>query len=239
MSTTTNPQTAGVANSPYILAQSAISVILLPSSSIAANGIITVGTALPTTYANAWVYLPAGAAYTGSPAGVYFAQFISTLSGTVYTNYANPATTAFTPNIPSVLGTPVAGVGAFTQTTVSQNLMQVMIPGGAMGLNGALRCYNVCTEPNNANAKTTGVSLNGVSVNFAVLTSNAGYASVPLVTNQGVMNRQLCSVHTGITSPIRTSIDTSINQPLTFAAQLSVATDYIVLEGFTIEILPA
>ena len=35
------------------------------------------------------------------------------------------------------------------------------------------------------------------------------------------------------------SINTAIDQPLTFTGQLAVATDYIVLEGFTVEVIPA
>ena len=76
---------------PIILAQSAVPLGLLPSGTVAADGTITLATALPTTYSGGmWGRLPAGAV-VGGAAGLYWIVFSSTAVGAVKTSFADPA----------------------------------------------------------------------------------------------------------------------------------------------------
>lgn len=78
---------------PYILAQCNVPIGIAPTGTMAANGAITLGTALNTTYSGGlWLYLPAGAAYAGSLAGFYWTVMSSTTLGTVYNNTYTPGT---------------------------------------------------------------------------------------------------------------------------------------------------
>src|SRR5437667_3823845 len=65
------------------LAAAAIKMVVAPTGTMANNGAITLGTALPSTYANCYLLLPAGAIAAGSAAGWYFAQMSSTTAGVV------------------------------------------------------------------------------------------------------------------------------------------------------------
>ena len=76
------PAAGVLAKSTFVVARSAIPVILAPNGTIATNGTVTLGTALPLVYASAWVRFPAGAV-VGGLAGLYFVKFSSTTVGQV------------------------------------------------------------------------------------------------------------------------------------------------------------
>lgn len=238
-----NKPIPGAAPFPCVVYQTAVPVILAPSGTIATNGVVTLGTALPTIYANAWCYFPAAMMSAGL-AGLYFVKFSSTTVGQVYTNFVDASTTAFTPYIPSNLVAGVGNNGAYTQTTASNlTLANVTIAGGSMGLNGKIRTTPKFALLNNANSKVLGQFFGGANLglsnNFA---SVAGAGALCSIINRGVTNAQLSSGNIGdlgSTIPLYGTIDTSINQPLTLTGQLATATDYIILEAFTVEVLPA
>lgn len=227
-----------------VLAQAAVPVILAPNGTVATNGTITLGTALPTTYANAWVYLPAGAV-SGGLAGLYFATFSSTTVGVITTTYKSLAA-AFTPYIATGTVVATGSNSAYTQTTATDiTLANITVPGGLMGANGMLRPMAAYASLNNANSKPVKLYLGGTNFGGSSLsmTSLAGAQFVRTVQNRGSQASQVClgssaaSNFMGV-SPTYLSIDTSVNKALTFTAQLTTATDYIVLEGFTVEVLP-
>ena len=228
-----------------IAAQTAIPSILLPNSTVATNGIITIGTALPTTYANFWGFLPAGAV-VGGAAGLYFMKATSPTSAQVYTNYVDASVTAFTPYIPSgALVNAVGSNSAYTQTTASNfTLANVTITGGSMGLNGTLRISSGYGLNSSAGARGNVINLSGSQVGGASVNNVAAEFTNVVIRNRQLLNSQhtiasnLALVYAAPSTTF-TAIDTSINQPLTFTGQLATATDYIVLEGFTVEILPA
>lgn len=250
----TNPVTGGISLSTggvtvpvaYVLKQSAVPVILAPNGTVATNGTITLGTALPTTYSGgAWVRLPAGAV-SGGLAGLYWTVFSSTTVGAVKTNFVDVAT-AFTPYIPS--GTLVAETGsnaAYTQTSASDiTLANITVAGGLMGPNGALRVSPKSSWANNANAKTVKVLLSNFAVASYSVPSTLTSSPILDVRNRGSQSLQIgfataTDRNFGVVAAYSYgAIDTGANQPLTFTGQLAVATDYIVLEGFTVEVLPA
>jgi hypothetical protein len=229
---------------PYILAQSAVPVCLAPNGTVATDGVVTLGTALPTTYSGGiWLRLPAGAV-SGGEAGLYWAVMSSTTQGQVYTNFADPAT-QFIPFIPS--GTLVAATGsnaAYTQTTGAViSLVNVTVPGGAMGPTGQLESRPIWTYPNNANNKVIQHSLGGVAYAAWTNTTTSTETRLARLRNRGVMNRQVDSAYLGFAASTQVigyrGIDTSIDQPAVLIAYIAVATDFIVLESFDYQILPS
>ena len=230
---------------PYILAQTAIPVIL-PSSGTITNGVLSALTALPTAYGGAWMYFPAGASLP-SGAGLYWVSSVTTTGGNITTSFAN-ASTAFTPYIPASPVLITSGGAAYTQTIGSDiTLANITVPGGLMGANGALRIETVYdqTTPVTANAKSENVKLGSATVHTLNTGGNTFTSEFFTVKNRGIPNSQLSyranqSIGGNQTtnSAVFAAIDTSISQPLTFTGQIAVATDYIVLEGFTVEVLP-
>jgi len=227
-----------------LLKQSAIPVIIAPNGTVAANGTITLVTALPTTYTRAWVRLPASAV-VGGLAGLYYATFISTTVGSIKTNFADAAS-SFTPYIPE---SPVAAVGsgaAYTQTTAADiTLANITVPGGFMGANGSVRSTLVFANNNSANTKTLAYRFASVVNITTSQTTSTGVRTQLQTSNRGSesLNYTYPSIGScfGPTSnpPPYTTVDTSANQSLTLTGQLAVATDYVILEGFTVEVLPA
>lgn len=227
------------------LKQTAVPVILAPNGTVATNGTITLGTALPTTYANAWVRLPAGAVSGGS-AGLYYATFSSTTVGVITTTFADAAT-AFSPYIPSSTVVAVGSNSAYTQTTGAEvTLFNVTVPGGMLGANGSLRYTGVGSHPNNANAKSYRAKLSSaiifntsptttLTAYFERMVHNRGTASSQVIPSTGLLGTGTASA----AGPTYSAVDTSVDQAFIFTAQLAVATDYLVLEAFTVEVLPA
>lgn len=239
-------------NAPYILAQWAVPVILAPNGTVATNGTITLGTALPTTYSGgAWVRLPA-AAVVGDAAGtIHYAVFSSTTVGVIYTLTADAAV-AFTPYIPTVALVAATGSNsAYTQTISADiTLANVTVPGGAMGASGKLRVEDATQTNNSAGTKTVKVALLTANMLTANLSTSVGSRRMSTIQNAGLLTSQKGHTATqgiaqgpgtGTTTGVMlvSAINTGIAQPLTFTGQLAVATDYIVLEAATVEILPS
>src|ERR1700693_852831 len=87
--------------SPVIpVIQNAIPMILPSSGTIGNNGALSALTALPTIYANAYLYFPAGAIVAGSLAGLYYCIMSSTTAGTIYNNTYD-TTLGVMPTIPA------------------------------------------------------------------------------------------------------------------------------------------
>lgn len=244
MTTSVNPARGGKANFPYILAQSAVPVCLAPNGTIATNGTVTLGTALPTTYSGGiWLRFPANAVSGDSTGGLYWAVMSSTTVGIVYAGNVDPAT-EFVPYIGSTGGGAVTGSNsAYTQTTAADvTLVNVTVPGGTMGANGAVRTVARWSLTNNANSKSVKLNFGGTSTLSNTPTSAAGFGSIYTIRNRGVANKQFAPSYTSDTTsgtPLFPAIDTSVDVALTFPVQMATATDYVVLEGFSIELMPS
>lgn len=224
------------------LTATAIASINEPSGSMANNGVFTRGTALGTTYGNAWSFFPAGAIFTGSAAGWYFTQSTSTTAGTVFNNsYASGPLT-----IPGVLIPFVTtGPGAYTGVTTVVVGPQITLVGNTLGITSALRYAATWSYPNNANSKTAGVSLGGSSLFASAFTTTGAVTITRTLRSRGVTNAQVSDGGTGFAgvgtsagAPSYTTLDMTQAQVLSLTTQLAVATDYMVLEGFGIEVLP-
>ena len=225
---------------PQVLSQSAIPVILAPNGTVATNGTITLGTALPAIYANAWVRLPAGAV-VGGAAGLYYATFSSATVGVITTTFSD-ASTAFTPYIQASTIVAVGSNAAYTQATAADiTLANITVPGGLMGANGTVRSNAFGTTPSTAASKTVGLKFGGVLTGFATSTSSGGVSFDNRVKNRGVAS-QFYHESRGFAQNLQNgylAINTAADQQVSFTGNIATATDYIVLEGYTIEVLPA
>lgn len=229
---------------PHILAQSAVPVILAPNGTVATNGTITLGTALPTIYSGgAWVRLPAGAV-VGGLAGLYWTVFSSTTVGAVKTLFVDPAT-AFTPYVPTVALVAATGSNAaYTQTTAADiTLANVTVPGGVMGLSGGLRRETVHSWNNSAGLKSATEKFSAETVGAISGTTTVSGHSFATTRNRGLSNLQVSPMASAIGASSSaahfTTVNTDINQSLIFTGQLAVATDFLVLEYITVEVHPS
>ena len=112
-----------------------------------------------------------------------------------------------------------------------------------MGANGALRLSSNFSMISNANTKTPDILFGGVGVLGGTLsiTANPAATASALVRNRGSQALQTTGpfgVSAGTGFGGRNSVDTSVNQNLSFTGQLATATDYIILDGYTVEVLP-
>jgi hypothetical protein len=172
---------------PVTLCQGGIPMIHQSSGSIAANGALTLTTALDQTYPNCFMYFIVNAVFSGSAAGWYYVVMSSTTLGTIYNNvYASG-----TPAIPAS-PTPIvaAGPGAYTQQTFNTNALSVVIPGGAMLTNGVIEIEMQLGCVNNANAKNPFLLWGGSGVLGIGLANTPSLEYLLKIRNQGKTNRQ-------------------------------------------------
>ena len=232
--------------SPYILAQAGVPVGLAPNGTVATNGQVTLGTALPRTYSGGiWLRLPAGAV-SGGAAGLYWCNMTSTTVGQVYTNFVDTSL-GFVPYIPT--GTLVNAVGsnaAYTQT-IGANIVlaNFTLPAGSLGPNGQLRAnwefsYNLA-----AGNKTFLSLLNGIQLAGSTRTTAGGHDSYTYrMHNLGVQNSNSVyapseSSTSSATAQTVTAIDTSVSQAFTLSVNIDTATNYGVIDSFSLEVLPS
>lgn len=238
------PSSLGAAGVAQKLAASAIPFIVAPTGTMANNGAITLGTGLPTTYANAYIFLPAGAIAAGVPAAPswFFCQMTSATVGTVFNN-------TYVSGVPAIPAAPVAfatvGPGAYVGVTGLVAAQQISIPAGSIGPNGALRFSQLNSVPNNANTKIISASFAGVTMWDTALTATNGSANISTLMARGAQNS---SVILSTASPNGVgnagaanqflSTNFAVAQTLSINLTTAVATDFIVLESFLIEVIP-
>ena len=242
---------------PYLIGQSGIPVILPQTTGgniISAGGVLTQANAYPYSAGQpCWVYLPANTAGAGAAtgaAGLYYGVFLTTTTIQIYTNYQSPAA-AFIPFIPAAPLVNAVGSAAAVATLAAadQTLLYVSLtPGGEIGANGCLRGTLHWSTINNANVKSGKVKLSGTQIHSATLTSGLTYAEEFTMRNRGVQNSQIITQNNlsdsgavAATAFTYTAVDTSsASSPyLAVTAQVATATDFAVLEAFSLELLPS
>ena len=228
---------AAGANSPRILYQMGVPTVLLSSATnITATGAITGLTALP--------YVPSGVVFvycfaqTGLLEGLYYARFSSTTACQLYTDVDGTITpTGIT-------------AGAYVGGTTEAILTSIIIPGGSMGANGMIRAQSSWGCSNSANTKTARTRLDGTLFGQTSVTTVASFGMMNGIKNRGnpaiqfqagsgsgSSSTALGGNPTSSSNNAQTAINTSVDTTLTFRGQLAVATDFLVLETCTIEIL--
>lgn len=232
---------------PYVLAQSGFPMILPSSGTIGNNGALSGLTALPTTYAQCYMYFPANAIAAGVAAGLYYVVMSSTTAGTIYNN-------TYTGGVPEAPASPTAfvttGPGAYTQTTGADvTLVSISLPGGSLGNNGAFSVKGLCSLTNNADAKTLRCKFGGTNVISTSVVSTAAWSIDKTIRNRGVQTSQVCASTNlssdsvgsmGSNATSFTAIDSSAASTIVISGQLvSVATNNFILELFEIQVKPS
>lgn len=222
-------------NGSAVLYTSASPIIVLSSGTYAnTTGSMTGLAALPYTptgVVRVWVFSGAGI----PASGLYFATFSSATACQLYTDAAGTVTpTGIT-------------AGAYAGGTTEALIPLVTVPGGLMGLNGGLRAwarYN--SAANNANAKTIALKLGGTSVGtLPPLTSTSSNRGLSEVKNRGVANLQINSSGSSAHSQFalssvtfqQSAIDTTADRVFAFGFTNAVATDAVILEDCTVELI--
>lgn len=222
-----------------VLGAQGIPCIILPTGTITAGGVLTSGTALPLTYARAWVYLPAGAVVGGS-AGWYYAVGSSTTVFQVYTAYQ---ATMDKPYIPSTLTAATGSGGAYTGVTSAVSMGSVVVPANMLGQFGAVEIAALGAWPNNANNKTFAARFGGSTVLSTVATTTLGMTLRKKVQNRNTALQVIhAAAETGAavaTSPSLLTVDTTADVVVDVAGTMAVATDYMVLESLSVELVPS
>jgi hypothetical protein len=235
-------------NSPVILGQSALPIIIPSSGSVGVNGALTGIVALDFTYPACYMYFISNAVYAGQTAGYYYVVMSSTTAGTIYNNQLNPAA----PSIPaSPTGVVSGAIGAFTQSVAAvPTAVSVSVPANSMGPNGSVR-YSMRTRAvGNASGQTIFCGFGASNSNVFALGMNLGVAMGSLITdirNRGNTARQMTGNQfanplvgmTGNNPATQSTVDTTAAQNATIALQINTAaTDFVILESWCIELLP-
>jgi hypothetical protein len=218
-----------------------IPLVYAGSGSVAANGALTLTTALVSAYPNAYVYLPNNALAAGAGAGWRYATFSSTTQATVYTDLYTPGA-GVVPTIPAS-PTPVvaAGPGAFVGGAVEIDAFVAGFPAGSLGKNGYLEITEIGTFTNSASAKSMAIRFGagagaGQIVSNPSITSQLALTDYRKIVNRGRVDRQVIqgggSSALGATtnSPAYPSINTGAAFAVYFCLN-KVAADNIILEA--------
>jgi len=129
--------------------------------------------------------------------------------------------------------------------TNENTLRNIVVPGGVMGVNGALRIWTYWSQTNNANVKTGRVRFGAANPVSIALTSLATGQHVTILRNRNAANSQMAHAPSSLTpftfgglSIFTSAIDTSADVTLTFTAQKATAGDTMNLEAYCVEVLP-
>jgi len=189
--------------------------------------------------------MPANAIVAGSTAGWYYCTFSGTTAGTVFNN-------TYTSGVPVIPASPTAfsttGPGSFTQVTSEVIGPSFTVPGGVMGLNGAIAMRAAWQYPNNANSKTGRIKFNNVNTyaqSYTTTTTeivdnvvrNRGSTGAQIASSPGVSSTGLGASANAMTYP---TVDTTAAESIAASLQLTTsANDFMVLELFSVELKPS
>lgn len=215
---------------PAILGQSGTPVILLSAgTSISATGAISGITPLiatPSGVVQVYCFAQAGLA-----AGLYYARFSSTSACQLYTDAAGTLTpNGITP------GAYASGIGTVTLATIN-------VPGGSMGPNGSLRASIDWTFTNSGNAKSLMTNFGGTNLFTSARTTSVCDAQLYSIRNRGAQNVQglANSVVPGTSlggNYKQIGVNTAVDQVWAFQVNVGATADNVILEGYTLELLP-
>lgn len=242
----------GLAATPLLL-QVSVPTGIAPTGSVAANGALTLGTALQQTYGptgvspGIWLFLPAGAAFATSPAALYWCVMTSTTLGTIFnTTYTNLGANLTPLWIAPLNPTPIVagGPGAYTGVTSTQTMGIAVVPANTMGANGSVRMSCQFSMPNTAGTKTIQFVFGASGIVVFPTFANILAASVSgIFSNRGATNQQIgivsatAGLGTSTTATSNLAVDTTAARGISLQGTLATATDYVILEQTLIEIL--
>lgn len=219
---------------PRLLYKSGVPTGIACSGTVAANGALTLGTALAKIYTSGlWLYFPAGAVYAGSVAGLYWVVMSSTTLGTIYNNiYTTPG--ALTP---PVTPTPIvaAGPGIYAGALTIINLFGIVIPGGLLGSNGSFSCRLITRMNNTAGAKLIYGDYAGTRLIYAGTGSSFGVNYDVGFANANNENQQVATAQSFgypalVSANLYGAVDSTVDQSFIMKGSISAATDWHIIE---------
>jgi hypothetical protein len=241
--TATNSLTGGtITGTPavYTVGVSAIPFIYLSSGSVAAGGGISAITALPLAYPSAYCWFPANALATTIAAGWYYCTFSTTTAGTAFLNTYAGTGAASIPSSPTAV---TDGKGAFTSDTTSHAGPTIAVPANALGINGQLRIVATFQFNNTAGTKTPTISYGGSNLVATALTSQLFVKWLADLMNTGAAGKQeahtMGLANSGLLTnvPALLTVDTTASQNVVMTLTKNTATDNLIMERYSIEVL--
>jgi hypothetical protein len=234
-------------NLEFVWEESFVPVGIGPTGTMGNNGAVTWGTALPRAYTGgAFVWLPAGAIATSTPAAATALWYVGT--DTTHGTFFNVAQSAsldangapVIPTSPAAFAT--TGPGAFTGLTTSQTLVSLTIPASTISTTGYFDIEANYSFNNNANNKLVTGTFGGSNLWAANEASAGNCVASSLVANQGSASIQVARGFINTLSAINggsyaeLAINTGSNVTLAMLGQHSVAaTDVAFLDGFRVK----
>jgi hypothetical protein len=239
-----SPPTRDAGNVGFVLAQGGIPLIYPSSGTMGNNGALSGITALTKTYANAFLYMPAGAIASGSAAGWYFGQGSSTTAFTLFNNLY----TAGTPTAPlSTTAFATTGPGAYTQTTGTPIVaVNYSLAANTFGANGGLETDVHTTQNNSANTKAITLNFGGSSAGTTSPTTATQSIIWSRVHGQGATNIQAgyalltstTATSTLFSGPQRFTVDTTSAVAIQTVINMANAGDWMVIEDVSSKVFP-
>lgn len=234
------PAVAGVDTIIYInraIVSGIVPMILQSSGTMGANGALSAITAMQ-QYASCYMFFPAGRVFSGSAAGLYYTTMLTTTTATVWNN----AYTGGTPTIPASPTAVVdAGPGAYTQTLAAITVITNTVPGGSLGKSGNSVQKPIYSVPNNANAKTASIFFANSSAAQSLASTRSSRTQFDFRNSQSEsVNVAYAALATPfgstVNAPLYTTINTAVDQTASITFALGVATDYMVLEAYILDV---
>lgn len=184
-----------------------------PSGTVAADGAITLGTALPATFSGGlWLYLPAGAIVSGAAAW-YWADMSSTTVGVVRGSQGGAAL--------------VGSAAAYTGVTAEATAYTCNIATPEVGRSTILRLPTLCAS--GTNAKTIRLRVGGAAVLTTAISTTGQLGGVVqiLTTNLGGGVVSIENANGGGTSAVVMLADVGAAIAVDVTLQQATATDYV------------
>lgn len=247
-------------NTPYILAQWGVPVGTAPNATWNNTaGSFTLGTALNEVYDRGIWLRFAGVgvnASVGGPAGsgLYWCVMNTTTQGQAYALSTINITTAvpitdgtsaftpFTPTADQLNGLLPVTAGSHVASTATQlTLANVTVAANTLGMNGAFRHLSNYSTNSSAGTKVARLTLGGTLVMQTLSqTTSTGGTQGGIMRNRGSADHQVSSLsnNNAASSQVFTTIDTSVDQPMLWQVTIATATDWMILQGATAELLP-
>ena len=183
-----------------------------------------------------YAYIPAGAG--GLSAGWYWGTMSDDTHGEIFADTFTPSPGAIPPYVASPTNNPNLTAGRITQTTSEITVASFTQTGGMLGPNGIIRGVLAQRANSSAGAKAFRCRLGGITLNSNSATSTNNDLDFEFIRqNAGVQTKQignrsatgwLGSSFTSYSSD-NSSVDTSVDQTVTFTMQLPANTDSAIL----------
>ena len=208
------------------------------------RGVFTLSAAAPfaglgsTVLAGCYAYIPAGGG--GLAGGLYWCQMSDDTNGEIFANTYTPGQ-----GTPLYIASPTqlsdCSAGRITQTSATITIASFIMPGGCMGPNGIMRSLTKWMSTNSAGVKTVKVAISSLQhfgINHSTTLNNQLVSSSR--QNMGIETAQIGNRTSAATSAWdagtsgnaysgdKTSIDTRVDQAVTFTMSSASNTDSII-----------